>query len=184
MKEDTGAIEILGRGRFLELRRQGRWEYAARVNARGAAMVLALTAAREIVLVEQWRVPMRARVVELPAGLVGDDAGRDESAAATALRELEEETGYTGTRAVRLTGGPASPGMSTEQLELYGVRAARRVGPGGGAVHEGEDITVLVVPLVAVHDFLRAQASRGALLDPRIYAGLWFAEHPEAWPKD
>jgi ADP-ribose pyrophosphatase len=184
MSASQEPIEVLARGRFVELRRQGRWEYAARVNARGAAMVLALTARGEILLVEQWRVPVQARVIELPAGLVGDGAGGAESAAATALRELLEETGYSAARAVRLTGGPASPGMSSEQLELFGVRQAQRVGPGGGAAHEGEDITVHLVPLAAVHEFLRVQAAAGKRLDPRIYAGLWFAEHPECWPGD
>lgn len=176
-------VEVLARGRYVQLCRAGRWEYAARVNARGAAMVLALTPAREIVLVEQYRVPLHARCIELPAGLVGDAAGGDdEPAATTALRELEEETGYTGACALRLVGGPSSPGMSSELFELFLVVDARRVGAGGGAPAEGEDITVHVVRLLEVHGFLRAQAAAGKRIEPRIYAGLWFAEHPEAWP--
>ncbi|MDE2148580.1 MAG: NUDIX hydrolase [Gammaproteobacteria bacterium] len=168
--------ETLFKGRFLELRRDRHWEYAVRVNARGAAMVLALTPAREMVLVEQYRVPLHARCIELPAGLIGDVAGLDEAADATALRELEEETGYIGARAEPLTAGPISPGMSSELIELFLVRDARRVSVGGGAAHEGEDIAVHVVPLERVHDFLQAQAAAGKLIEPRIYAGLWFAE--------
>lgn len=171
------AIETLYRGDFLALYRDGHWEYAGRVNARGAAFVLALTAARELVLVEQYRVPLRAACIELPAGIVGDKAGgADESAAATALRELEEETGFVGDHAELLLRGPTAPGLSSELIDLYLVRDARRVGPGGGAPDEGEDITVHVVPLDQVHAFLQAQAAAGKCIEPRIYAGLWFAE--------
>lgn len=170
-------IHTLYRGDFLALYRDGRWEYAGRVNARGAAFVLALTAAWEILLVEQYRVPLRARCIELPAGIVGDHAdGADEPAAAAALRELEEETGYIGARAELLLRGPIAPGLSSELIELFLVRDARRVGPGGGAADEGEDITVHVVPLDDVHAFLQAQAAAGLRVEPRIYTGLWFAE--------
>lgn len=167
-------ITTLHRGEFLALQRDGRWEYVGRVNARGAAFVLAMTAACEIVLVEQYRVPLHARCIELPAGIVGDHG--DESAAVTALRELEEETGFVGARAEPLLRGPTAPGMSCEMIDFYLVRDAHRVGPGGGAPDEGEDITVHVVPLQQVPAFLQAQLAAGLRVEPRIYAGLWFAE--------
>ena len=172
------SVETLYRGDFLALYRDGRWEYVGRVNACGAAFVLALTPNHEIVLVEQYRVPLQANCIELPAGIVGDAAGgADEPAAFAAMRELEEETGYTGDRAELLLRGPSSPSMSSEMIDLYLVRDARRVGPGGGAPEEGEDITVHVVPLAETHGFLQAQAAAGKRIEPRLYAGLWFAEH-------
>ena len=169
--------ETLYRGQFLALYRRDTWEFAGRVNANGAAFVLALTPAREIVLVEQYRLPLQARCIELPAGIVGDSAGgADETSASTAMRELEEETGFTGDRAELLLHGPTAPGLSSEMIDLYLVRDARRVGAGGGAPDEGEDITVHVVPLADMQSFLQAQAAAGKCIEPRIYAALWFAE--------
>ena len=174
----SSTVTTLCRGGFLTLQRDGHWEYVNRVNARGAAFVLAITAAREIVLVEQYRVPLHACCIELPAGIIGDAAGgADEAAADTATRELEEETGFVGARPELLMRGPTAPGMSSELIDLYLVRDAERVGPGGGAPDEDECITVHVVPLQGVHDFLRRQAASGKQIEPRIYAGLWFAEH-------
>ena len=72
--------EVLHEGDWLRLMRAGTWEYVQRVRARGAAFIVPLTPADELVLVEQFRVPLRARTIELPAGIVGDEAmplGRD-----------------------------------------------------------------------------------------------------------
>src|SRR5690606_23388620 len=85
----TADARELHRGEFLSLRRRGHWEFASRVNSRGAAFVLAVTEARELLLVEQFRMPLQRRTIELPAGLIGDEAAfRGESAERTALREL------------------------------------------------------------------------------------------------
>ncbi|HEU0197135.1 MAG TPA: NUDIX hydrolase [Nevskiaceae bacterium] len=173
-------VEILAAGQFVELRRRGHWEYAARVGGLGAAFILALTDAREIVLVEQYRVPVGRRVIELPAGIVCDHAGASaEGAQAAAVRELEEETGFRGKRVHHVLHGPTAPGLSAEELDLFEVTGLRRVGAGGGADAD-EDITVHVVPVAEAPAWLRSAEARGLLVDPRVYAGLWFAEHPQA----
>ena len=177
-------VETLCSGRFLALLRDGRWEYVSRVRARGAAFVLALTPAQEIILVEQYRVAVQGLCIELPAGIIGDSESRaDELGAETAVRELEEETGFGGLGAELLLRGPTSPGMSSEFLDLYLVRDVRKVGPGGGAAHEGEDIKVHVVPLATVPGFLQRQAESGKHIEPRIYMGLWFSEHLPMAPR-
>src|SRR5580704_8878478 len=82
-------------GKFLALVKEGLWEYVDRVNATGAAIILAVTAGQKILLVEQFRIPVHARTIELPAGIIGDEPGdANESKPAAALRELMEETGY------------------------------------------------------------------------------------------
>ena len=49
----------------------------------------------QVLLVEQYRVPLGKRCLELPAGLVGDhDDAADEDVLVAAGRELEEETGW------------------------------------------------------------------------------------------
>ncbi|TAM13026.1 MAG: NUDIX hydrolase [Nevskiaceae bacterium] len=172
-------LEVMAAGRFVELRRRGHWEYAARVGGLGAAFILAVTAAEEIVLVEQYRVPVGRRVIELPAGVVGDhpeDAG--EGAATAAQRELEEETGYRGRRVRHLVHGPTAPGLCAETLDLFEITDLEHVGAGGGA-DDDEDITVHVVKILDAPAWLRQAEARGLMVDPRVYAGLWFAEHRE-----
>lgn len=167
------AVEILAEGRFLQLRKEGTWEYVRRVNARGAGFIIAMTEQREIVLVEQFRVPLHARTIELPAGIIGDEAAfLDERPEQAALRELEEETGFRAARAEIVHSGPTAPGMSAEQGHFVRAYDLQRVGPGGGV--EGEDITVHVVAIEGVESWLQAQQARGLQIDPRVFVGLYF----------
>ena len=166
-------IESLFRGRFVELMKDGRWEYVRRVKARGAVFVVALTDAGELVLVEQYRVPVQGRTIELPAGIYGDEESEEhETAEQCALRELEEETGFRGARARLLMTGPVAPGLTTEILFMIRVEGLTRVHAGGGV--GGEDITVHTVPLAQVPAWLEERRRAGLLVEPRIYAGLYF----------
>jgi ADP-ribose pyrophosphatase len=100
---------VLGRGKFLELRRRGRWEYATRPGITDIVVIVALTAEGEAVLVEQHRPPVSAQVIEWPAGLVGDhESPEDEDLFSAANRELEEETGYRASSFSVLTVGAPS----------------------------------------------------------------------------
>lgn len=166
-------IRTLHHGEFLRLLRDRHWEYVERVSARGAAAMLAITGARELVLVEQYRIPLHARTLELPAGIIGDSAAlRDESIEESALRELLEETGYQGSAAQLICRGPTAPGMTSEFSNIVYVSGLQQVHAGGGV--DGEDITVHVVPLDQVHDWLERKRAEGLLIEPRIYAGLYF----------
>ena len=165
--------ESLARGRFVELLKDGRWEFVRRVGARGAVFVLAVTPGDELVLVEQHRVPVRARTLELPAGIYGDDdSPAHETPEQCALRELEEETGYRGTRAHVLITGPVAPGLATEIMYLVRVENLTRVHAGGGV--GAEDIVVHTVPLARVEAWFEERRRAGLMVEPRIYAGLHF----------
>jgi ADP-ribose pyrophosphatase len=175
MSEQT----ILHEGRFLRLIKTGTWEYVQRVRASGAVHIVAVTADRQLLLVEQHRVPVGQRVIELPAGIVGDEAGREaEGANKAAARELVEETGYQPARVERLYHGPSSPGLSSEVITLVRARDLDQVGPGGGV--DGENITVLKVPLDDMPAWLRARVDEGRLIDHRVYAALYFLGVAEA----
>ena len=89
-------MTVAWRGKYLEVRRVGTWEFAGRVGRMGAAVILAITEDREIVLVEQFRMPHGAMSIELPAGLIGD-TGDGDTVLAAAARELAEETGFRAT---------------------------------------------------------------------------------------
>jgi ADP-ribose pyrophosphatase len=172
-------IETLYQGKFLALRKEGNWEYVERPHARGAAFIVAVTEARELVLVEQYRVPLHARCIELPAGIIGDEAAfADEGIEAAALRELEEETGFRGSSAELLASGPVGAGLASEILHLFRAHGLQRVHAGGGV--EGEDITVHLVPLHGIDEWLAAQSRAGVWVEPRVYAGLWFVRKEAA----
>ena len=163
----------LGKGKFLELVKEGHWEYAQRLGSTGAAIIVAVTADQKLLLVEQHRIPVHARTVELPAGIVGDEPGAgNESLEDAAKRELLEETGYAADRIQPLTTGPASSGLTSELVTLLLATGLRRVHAGGGVAHE--EITVHEVPLSQVHDWLAARAGQGLLVEPKVYAGLYF----------
>ena len=166
-----GSADTLAEGRFLRLVVRDRWEFVERVNVKDVAVLVPTTADDQIVLVEQFRIPVGCRMVELPAGLVGDeDEFRDEGLLEAANRELEEETGYRADSISLLGRCPSSGGMTSEIVSFLHATGLRKVGDGGGV--EGESITVHVVPLGNLPDWLRAREGEGLLVDPKIHAGL------------
>lgn len=168
------AAERLWQGRFLEVHAApwgegGRWEYVTRVNRIAAAVILAVTDAREVVLVEQHRPPLGRPAIELPAGLVGDEtAGEDPLS--SARRELLEETGFAARRWEDFGTFASSPGMLGEIFHFFRATGLERVGPGGGA--GDERITVHLVPLPEVPAFVAAARARGCAIDTRLLALL------------
>ena len=164
---------VLHDGKFLTLIKEGCWEYVDRANAVGAAIIVAVTEEQKLLLVEQYRVPVHARTVELPAGLIGDEpVSGNEAGVEAARRELIEETGYDAGRIEELMCGPISSGLTSEIATLFSASELQRVGLGGGVAHE--DIVVHEVPLAEVHAWLNAKAKSGVLIDVKVYAGLYF----------
>ena len=175
MHQSAGDQRTLYRGRFLALIQEGHWEYAHRVAATVAAIIAAVTPDDKLLLVEQYRIPVHARTIEMPAGITGDDGSPDsESDAEAARRELLEETGYLADRIEPLTRGPASSGLGSEVVTLFRATGLKRVGTGGGV--EKESIVVHEVQLKEAHDWLEAKAREGTLIDPKVYAGLYFLQ--------
>lgn len=169
-------VETLHQGRWLSLRKRGRWEYAERNNSGGAVIIVALTPEDKLLFVEQYRVAIQQYTIEMPAGLVGDLAGHtDESVLRAAARELEEETGYRCDRIEFIHRGPSSSGMSTEMITFVRARDLHRVGPGGG--DDSENIVVHEVPPDEAGRWLFARAAEGYSIDPKLFAGLWFSSH-------
>ena len=167
-------MEILGRGRFVELVSEDGWEYVRRNNNSGIVVLIPVTADGRLILVEQHRPPVHARVIELPAGLAGDIPGEElESFELAAQRELEEETGYHAGRLERVWRGPVSAGLSTEVVDVFLATELEKIGAGGG--DGSEDITVHEVPLAGVEDWLRAAMDRGVMVSAKVWLGLWFA---------
>ncbi|WP_425605237.1 NUDIX hydrolase [Fulvimonas yonginensis] len=169
-------VETLYEGRWLSLRRRGRWEFAERNNPGGAVIIVAVTPEDRVLFVEQYRVSILKNTIEMPAGLVGDLADQpEESVLNAAARELEEETGYRCGRVEFIHEGPSSSGMSTEMIAFVRAWDLVRVGAGGG--DETENILVHEVPRREAGAWLFARAAEGYSIDPKLFAGLWFLEH-------
>lgn len=167
-------IRTLAQGTFLGLYASGHWEYAARTNSTGAVGILPVTNRGEIILVEQFRIPVRKRVIEIPAGIAGDeDAFSGESLADTAARELLEETGYRADQMAPLMTSPTSAGMTTEMVSLFVATGLTREHQGGGT-HQ-EDIVVHKVALGELDTWLNQQQEKGLLVDLKIHACLYLA---------
>ena len=168
MTEDSKPT-LLFQGKHLKFLDRNGWEYVEHCTAPEAAMVVALTDRGEIVLTEEFRPAMNAFVIALPSGLVGDEGPED--AVVAARRELREETGHAAARFLRLARGPGSAGQSSERITFFlaeGVRAA-----GEQAEHDRGKIRVHVVPVARLLAWARARERAGAVVDPKIYAGLW-----------
>jgi len=176
-----GAVEkkrerrIISQGKHLRFVDRGGWEYVERVRTSGIVVLVATTEADEMLFVEQYRPAVDARVIELPAGLVGDEPGaEDEDMEDAARRELLEETGYEAGELEYLTEGSISSGLSAEVITLYLARGVRKVASGGG--DESEDITSYAVALVEVEAWLRERKREGAMIDTKVWTGLYFAK--------
>lgn len=165
-------MKELHAGRHLRLVVRRGWEFVERPGVRGVVVVVAVTPEGRLLLVEQRREAVGARVVELPAGLVGDDGSpAGEPLEEAARRELLEETGWDAAGMERLAEGPPSAGVSSEVVTFFRARGLAKAGPGGGV--DGEEIAVHEVPLGEVAAFLRGREAEGALVDPKVWAGLF-----------
>ena len=151
-------------GKYIRIVREGRWEYVERCGGVHAVVILAEHDGK-VVLIEQPRVPLRNRkCIELPAGLVGDED--DKGVEETAVKELEEETGFTAGRIEVIGEFFSSPGMVSEGFTLVRAHGLRRVGDGGGNEHE--EIEVHLVPRVEVPDFVERKRAEGAAIDTKL----------------
>lgn len=151
-------------GQFVLAKRRGRWEYAGRARGIRAAVILALDAG-EVILVEQFRVPIAKYCLEMPAGLIGDDE-ENESAIDSARRELEEETGYRAAQWEDLGEFWSSPGMVTESFSLMKATGLTRFSDGGGTAHE--DIVVHRVPIAQMAEVIADHRARGHAIDAKL----------------
>lgn len=167
MVPDQDAVEeIVWEGKYVTAKKRGRWEYVGRARNIRAAVILA-TIEGDVLLVEQYRVPLGRNCLELPAGLIGDDGGAEgEDDLAAAGRELEEETGYRAAQLDDLGRFWSSPGMVSESFTLVRATGLEQVSSGGGV--EGENITVHRVPLAAVRSFVAAKRAEGCGIDVRV----------------
>jgi ADP-ribose pyrophosphatase len=129
----------------------------------GSVAVLAFPEPGKVLLERNWRYPIAAEVLELPAGTL--EAGEDP--AACAARELAEETGYRAGRVDPLLTIHPSPGILLERLTIF---FAHDVEPGEPDREPGEQIENRVVRLEEAFEMIRD----GRITDAKTVAGLLY----------
>ncbi len=163
---------IIGETPYLRLKDQDGWSFVERKNANGVVCIAAMTDEHKVLLVEQYRVAVGGNVIELPAGLVGDEGQADEDFEVAAQRELIEEAGYQASDLKRSVSLASSAGMTNEVVVLFLASGLEKVGDGGGI--GDEEIIVHEVPISEIHDWLLNAQSENKLIDGRVYAGIHF----------
>ena len=163
--------QVMWEGRFITAKTRGRWEYVGRARGIRAAAIIALDrdpdGTAHVILVSQYRVPLSRFSLEIPAGLICEDEGKQgEDALTAAARELEEVTGYRADSLEVLGEFYSSPGMVSECFTLLKATVLTRVSEGGGT--EGENITVHRVALRDLSRFVAEWRRAGHAVDVRI----------------
>lgn len=149
---------------------QGEWSYIERTHETRAAIVIpVLPKTHEIILIRQFRIPVNGFVIEFPAGLI--DAG--ERVEDAALRELLEETGYTGEVREVSPLLATSAGLTSEGIFLIYVLVNDT--PLHQELEDSEDIEVLRLPLKNIMVDLRKRAEHGDLIDSKVWSLLAFS---------
>ncbi len=125
----------------------------------GAVAIVAVDMEDRIVLVRQLREPARRKLLELPAGTLGERESPDDCA----RRELREETGLNGGEWTRLARFWTTPGFCRELMHVF---AAEGVNEGEPELEADEQIELVRIPLTDV------EARIGELQDAKTIAGL------------
>ncbi len=152
-------------GKYLRIVRECTWEFVERCGGVHAVVIFAEHEGK-VVLVEQRRVPLGGRkCLEMPAGLVGDE---DPLATieGTAIKELEEETGFTADSIEVIGEFYSSPGMVAEGYTLVRAHGLQRIGDGGGNEHE--DIEVHLVARGEIPAFVARKRGEGCAIDTKM----------------
>jgi len=172
MDHMTDNDTLLYDGHYLRLVRREGWEFVSRRHR--VVVLVAFTPEDELLLVEQYRVPVRCRTIELPAGLVGDQPGQEsEPLLEAARRELEEETGWRAANVAEIMPCPSSAGLTDEMAVFIRATDLERVGSGGG--DDSETIRVHAVARERIDAWLAERHAEGFAIDPKIYTALYWS---------
>ncbi|MEX0777880.1 MAG: NUDIX hydrolase [Phycisphaeraceae bacterium] len=131
----------------------------------GAVVLLPVLADGRVILIRNRRPVVGETLWELPAGTLEEG----EAPAATAARELIEETGYQAGSIVKLTEFWATPGICTEKLHAYVARELKEVGQD---LDEGEEISIHPLTM----EQALAMIADGTIHDAKTMATLLFYE--------
>ena len=121
LKESKISTEVVYKGDFLDVRRDkvllpnGQTGTREWINHPGAVVIIPILPNGEIALIKQFRYAVGSEFIELPAGKL--DKG--ENPKNCALRELEEEIGYSAGRIKFLSNIHPAIGFANEIMSIY-----------------------------------------------------------------
>ncbi len=173
----TGPFKVSGeyvyRGGIIDVRKDtvklpgGRKVERDVVEHRPCVAVVAVDSSGKILLVRQYRYPVNKQLLEIPAGIIDDG----ETPEQTAVRELQEETGYLPRKLTRLCGLYSSPGFCDEYLHLF---LAEDLVPSRLHADDTDQITLVRIDAGEIRSLIES----GVLCDAKSVAGLllWLAQ--------
>ena len=174
-EEKTIQSELKFKGRIITLQvdevelPNGKTSNREIVKHPGAVAVIAVTKDNKIILVEQFRKALERSIIEIPAGKI--EIG--EAPEITALRELEEETGYTTDNLQYIQSFSTSPGFADEIIHLYFadniVKMEQPVG-----LDEDEFVELLHVSLTQMEEMVKKQQIYDA---KTAFAYIWLKDY-------
>ena len=134
----------------------------------GAVAIIAITDEGKIILVEQYRKALERILIEIPAGKI--DPG--EKPEITAVRELEEETGYGARDFTYIQSFATSPGFADEIIHIYLARDLYQIeNPAPG--DEDEFIGLLEVTLKEAEEMVTS----GEIYDAKTAFAVLYAKN-------
>ncbi|MFC2017829.1 NUDIX hydrolase [Chloroflexota bacterium] len=170
--------KILFEGNYLRLVRKDieagsrgkwTWETVERVNVfgRGAVVIAAVTAEKELILERNWRAPLESYILQFPAGVMDIEGESEEDAA---RRELIEETGYRTKELIPIISVPLTPDFTATRATHFFAPDVELAGEGFTDVPEV--IEVLKVPVSQLEDFF-LNVPADTEIDLRVPGLIW-----------
>ncbi|SDO23843.1 ADP-ribose pyrophosphatase [Psychrobacillus sp. OK028] len=174
-EEKTIQTEVKFNGRIITLQvdevelPNGKTSNREIVKHPGAVAVIAVTKDKKIILVEQYRKALERSIIEIPAGKI--EVG--EAPEITALRELEEETGYTTENLEYIQSFATSPGFADEIIHLYFAENINKMDSPVG-LDEDEFVELLHVSLSEMEVMVKKQQIYDA---KTAFAYIWLKDY-------
>jgi 8-oxo-dGTP pyrophosphatase MutT (NUDIX family) len=156
-------IKVLYKGKFTNYLSNKNWEYIARKNNESVVSCIA-TYRSKLILVKQFRKPVNKYVIEFPAGVID----KNETLEQTIIRELKEETGFTGVIEEMIPAMSKSPGITNELIYMAIMHCANPVEKQN--LQDDEQIEVILLDLANddIELFIKKQQEADVIFDSNV----------------
>ena len=171
LEEKSIFSENIFKGKLLDVRKDkvtlpnNKIGFREWINHPGAACIIPLLSENKIILVKQYRYPIREETIEIPAGKI--DSGEDPEKCA--YRELEEETGYKAKKLTLLTSFYPAIGFANEKIWIY---LAKNLVKSNSNTDKDEFVETISVDLNIALDMV----AQGMIKDSKTIIGLMWLD--------